>query len=162
MLARAALLGAVLVAAASAAAGAHTAVRSAHPGPGATVSGVVDRVVLEFLDPVAGAPDIEVRAPDGGPVPGARPATLSSDGRVGERRFDPLVEAGRYRVDYTYVALDGAAQVGAHEFRYQADGTTSSSAWGAAVIGAGALGSVAVVLAVAARVRRAAWGDDSE
>jgi methionine-rich copper-binding protein CopC len=103
------------------AATAHTQVRDASPGPGEAVSGTVDRVVIEFLDPVLPTPEVDVTGPDGEPVAGLEDAELTADDVV-ERRFDPLVEGGRYRVSYDYASLDGFPQSGAHEFSFDPEG----------------------------------------
>ena len=72
-------------------------------------------MVLEFLDPVTPTPVITVSGPDGETVTGLEEVRLIADdvARVG---FEPLTEAGVYQVDYTFVALDGATQEGAHQF----------------------------------------------
>lgn len=127
---------------------AHTSIRSAAPAPGARVSGVVDRAVLEFLDPVVPTPELVVSGPDGEPVEGLGPAELVEDDVV-ERRFEPLDEPGRYRVDYTYVALDGAEQRGAHEFTYVGDADGGGGpGWRAPAAAVALAGSVVVAIAV--------------
>lgn len=116
------LLGALaLLAGTATLAGAHTQVRDAWPGPAETVGGTVDRVVVEFLDPVVPTPEVEVTGPGGDPVPGLGAAVLTADDVV-ERPFDPLTEPGTYQVDYTFTALDGAVQTGAHQFRFEPGG----------------------------------------
>lgn len=99
-------------------AGAHTQIQQATPGPAETVEGQVDEVVLEFLDPVVPTPQITVTGPDGEPVAGLRPVELTEDD-VAVARFDPLAVPGEYRVDYTFVALDGDEQVSAHTFTFE-------------------------------------------
>ncbi len=158
MVRRSLLLALVLVAWFATSASAHTAVRRAEPGPGETVSGVVDRVVLEFLDPVVPTPDVVVRGPDGQPVPGLAPATMTAPDTV-ERTFDPLVDAGTYEVDYTFVATDGAQQSEAHQFRFEpgaADDGGRGARWWLAL---GAAAAAAVVVAGALRARRAGRAD---
>lgn len=98
---------------------AHTVIKDMEPGPAESVSGTVDQVVLEFLDPVLPTPEVDVVGPGGQPVPGLGPAALSEDGMVVTVPFDPLTEPGRYQVDYRYVAADGDEQVGAYQFRYE-------------------------------------------
>lgn len=159
VLARAVLLCAAMLLASSGVASAHTSIQSAEPGPGETVSGVVDRVVLRFLDPVAGVPTLEVRGPTGDLVDGLEPAELTERGRVAERRFAPLRRSGRYRVDYTFVAQDGAQQTAAHEFRFAGAGTSSPWEGRLLVAGLGLLAGVGVVLG-ARRVRTATGGPD--
>lgn len=108
-----------LVAVASPAA-AHTQIQRAIPGPAESVGGEVDSVVLDFLDPVVPTPEITVSGPDGAPVAGLQPAEMLADD-VAVARFDVLTEAGEYRVDYTFVALDGDEQVSAHTFTVEPD-----------------------------------------
>lgn len=98
-------------------AGAHTQIQQATPGPAETVEGDVDEVVLEFLDPVVPTPQITVTGPDGEPVAGLRPVELTEED-VAVARFDPLTVPGEYRVDYTFVALDGDEQTSAHTFTF--------------------------------------------
>lgn len=145
-----ALVVAAAIATVSAPAAAHTQIQRATPGPGETASGDVDVVVLDFLDPVVPTPSVEVRGPDGAPVRGLEEARLIADDvvRVG---FDPLTEAGEYRVDYTFVAIDGDEQVSAHTFTFEPDGgidldVRSLLAW--------AVGAVLVALLVAALLGR--------
>ena len=102
-------------------AAAHTQVQRASPGPGEVVEGEVGTVVLDFLDPVLPTPTITVTGPDGAPVPGLGPARMTADD-VAEVEFDPLTAAGDYQVDYTYLAVDGATQEGAHQFAFQPSG----------------------------------------
>ena len=99
-------------------AGAHTQVQRATPGPGETVEGDVAFAELEFLDPVLPTPTIEVTGPDGSPVAGLGEARLVADD-LARVEFDPLVAAGTYRVDYTFVALDGDEQTAAHTFTFR-------------------------------------------
>jgi len=84
------------------------------------VGGTVDRVRLDFLDPLLDAPEIAVTGPDGAPVAGLQPAALAADD-VAVARFDALTEAGRYTVTYDYASRDGAAQQGAHQFTFTPD-----------------------------------------
>ena len=113
-----ALLAALVTLTAPAAA--HTQIQRATPGPGESVGGELDVVVLDFLDPVVPTPEITVTGPDGDPVSGLRPAEVIADDVV-VARFDPLTDAGQYRVDYTFVALDGDEQVSAHTFTFEPD-----------------------------------------
>ncbi len=99
-------------------AAAHTQIQRASPGPGEAVEGEVGSVVLDFLDPVLPTPTITVTGPDGAPVPGLGQARMAADD-VAQVEFDPLTVAGDYQVDYTYVAVDGATQEGAHQFAFR-------------------------------------------
>ncbi len=99
---------------------AHTQIQRATPGPGESVGGEVDSVVLDFLDPVVPTPEITVSGPDGAPVAGLQPVEMLADD-VAVARFDPLTEAGEYQVDYTFLALDGDQQVSAHTFTFEPD-----------------------------------------
>jgi methionine-rich copper-binding protein CopC len=114
-----ALLAALVALAVPAAA--HTQIQRATPGPGESVGGEVDVVVLDFLDPVVPTPEITVTGPDGAEVAGLQPAEMLADD-VAVARFDPLTEGGEYQVDYSFVALDGDEQVSAHTFTFAPDG----------------------------------------
>ena len=131
-------------------AGAHTQIQRATPGPGETVEGPVDFVLLEFLDPVLPTPVITVSGPDGEPVAGIEEVEVVTDdaARVG---FAPLTESGDYQVDYSFVALDGATQEGAHQFTVELDDGIELDvrrvlAW--------VVGGVLVALVVVALLRR--------
>ncbi|MFP5579714.1 MAG: copper resistance protein CopC [Acidimicrobiia bacterium] len=127
-------------------AAAHTQVQRASPGPGEVVEGEVGSVVLDFLDPVLPTPTITVTGPDGAPVPGLGQARMAADD-VAEVEFDPLTAAGDYQVDYTYVAVDGATQEGAHQFTFQPSGGADLDG---RVVLAWIVGVVLVVLVAAA------------
>lgn len=133
-------------------AGAHTQIQRATPEPGETVEGRVDFVLLEFLDPVMPTPVIEVSGADGAPVPGLRDARLVADD-VARVEFDPIDTAGTYQVDYTFVALDGAAQEGAHQFTVLVDDAGPDAAGLLAWIVGGVLVALAVVVVLARRRR---------
>lgn len=109
------------VAALAVPAAAHTQVRRATPGPAEQVEAPLDTVVLEFLDPVLPTPRIEVTAPGGATVPGLGETRLVGDD-VAEVDFAAVEEPGEYQVDYTFVAVDGATQEGAHRFTLVAGG----------------------------------------
>ena len=96
-------------------AAAHTQIRRATPGPGETVEAPVEEIVLEFLDPVLPTPVIEVTDEAGAPVAGLGEVRLAGDD-VARVAVGPIEAPGDYQVDYTFVALDGAAQEGAHRF----------------------------------------------
>lgn len=130
-------------------AAAHTQIQRAIPGPGESVGGDVDVVVLDFLDPVLPTPEITVSGPDG-PVAGLEPAELIADD-VAVARFDPLTVAGRYRVDYTFAALDGDEEVSAHTFTFEPDRGPDLDA---RTLLAWVVGGVLAALVVAALVGR--------
>jgi methionine-rich copper-binding protein CopC len=136
-------------------AAAHTQIQRATPGPGEVVEGPVDFVVLEFLDPVLPTPGIEVTGPDGELVAGLEEAHLIADD-VARVSFEPLAEAGRYRVDYTFVALDGATQEGAHQFTVEPGGGFDLAVRPLLAAFVAAVAAVLVVLAVVGRRRSAA------
>lgn len=146
------LLLALLVAlvALAAPAAAHTQIQRAIPGPAESVGGEVDSVVLDFLDPVVPTPEITVTGPDGAPVAGLQPTAMLADD-VAVARFDVLTEAGQYRVDYTFVALDGDQQVSAHTFTFEPDSGLDVEA---RPLLAWVVGGVLVVLLVAAVLGR--------
>ncbi len=144
-----ALLGLLVVLASALPAAAHTQVRRSTPGPAERVDGPVDEVVLEFLDPVLPTPSIEVTTAEGEPVPGLAAVQLEGDdlARVG---FAPIVEPGDYRVDYSFVAVDGDEQVSAYTF------TVEEDAGGVAVrpLLAGVVGAVLLALVAGALLAR--------
>jgi methionine-rich copper-binding protein CopC len=133
-------------------ASAHTQVRAASPAPGETVTGTVDRVVIEFLDPVMPTPQIEVIGPDGEPVDGLGETEQTADD-VAEVTFDPLFEVGRYQVTYEYASLDGFPQEGSHEFTFEEGGTGGTAGVRLAIAGVVAL-IVAGFVVAALRARR--------
>jgi copper resistance protein C len=151
---RAAVLALLVVVAAGVAlpAWAHTQVRDASPAPGETVTGTVDRVEIEFLDPVLPTPKIEVTGPDGEPVDGLGETEQTADD-VAEVTFDPLFEVGRYQVTYEYASLDGFPQEGAHEFTFEEGGAGGTTGVRLAIAGVVAL-IVAGFVVAALRARR--------
>ena len=77
-------------------AAAHAEMRRSAPNPGQTVGGVVDRVEMEFREPIQ--PDdsngVALQYPDG-----TRALTsIEVDRHLVRGRFDPLTEPGRYKV----------------------------------------------------------------
>ena len=101
-------------------AAAHTQVQDASPSPGEAVEGAIDRVEVDWLDPLLEAPQIDVTGPDGEPVAGLTPATLVAPD-VARATFDPLTEPGTYQVTYRFASRDGAPQEGAHTFSFTPD-----------------------------------------
>lgn len=154
---RAALVALVVLAAAVLAppAAAHTQVRDASPAPGETVTGTVDRVVIEFLDPVLPTPRIEVTGPDGEPVDGLGETEQTADD-VAEVSFDPLFEVGRYQVSYEYASLDGFPQDGAHEFTFDEGGAGGTAGVRWAIAGVVVLIVAGFVVAALRGPRRSA------
>jgi methionine-rich copper-binding protein CopC len=142
-----------LVVAPAAPAAAHTQIKRATPGPGQTVSGDVDRVELEFIDEVLQTPEIVVSGPDGDPVAGLEPAELVA-GDLAVARFDPLTDAGRYQVDYTFVALDGDEQVSAHTFTFEPDDGFEVRPLLAGLVGVTLVALLAAALVARRRSRR--------
>ena len=95
-------------------------------------------------------PTIEVTGPDGQPVAGLGEVRLIEDD-VARVQFDPLTDAGRYRVDYSFVALDGDQQQSAHTFTVEPGG---GSGVGTRTVLAGIVGAVLVALVVLALLGR--------
>ena len=125
---------------------AHTVVLDVQPGPGAVVDGTVDRIVVEFLDPVLPTPDIEVVGP--GDVPVVAEATRLVSETVVEQTFAPLTEEGPYRVRYEFASTDGDVQVETHQFTYTGatpKPTPTTSSTGGGTSGPGARTVLAVV-----------------
>ncbi len=98
-------------------AAAHTQVQDATPSPGEVVEEAIDRVEVDWLDPLLEAPDIEVTGPDGEPVAGLAPASLVAPD-VARATFDRLTRPGTYQVSYRFASRDGAPQEGAHTFSF--------------------------------------------
>ena len=151
-----------LVVAVAPAAGAHTQLQRATPGPAEEVAGTVDEVRLDFLDPLMEAPEIVVTGPGGDVVPGLEAAELVADD-VAVARFDPLRDPGRYTVSYDFASVDGAPQQGAHQFTFTGTGTgtgTGDEDGGAELRPALAVlvGLVVAVLAVGSLVLRSVRG----
>ncbi|WP_436792522.1 copper resistance CopC family protein [Actinospongicola halichondriae] len=150
------VLAVALAAVPVAPASAHTEVQRALPAPGEVVADAVDRVELQFLDPVLPTVTIGVRSIGGDPVVGLGDVVHSDDGRTASLSFEPLTAAGNYIVRYEFVSIDGDAQADAYRFTYApATDDTDRNAVGVAVVGLVLLGLVAA-LAVAVRRRRAA------
>jgi len=74
----------------------------------------VSAVVLDFLDPLAEAPDVRATGPDGVEVP-ATTELVEDD--VARTTFRPQRAPGAYEVRYRFASRDGAPQEGAHRFR---------------------------------------------
>ena len=120
------LLATALGMSSSGPAAAHTEVLRAEPAPAAEVSGVVDAVVLTFLDPVQPGVTIEVRDDAGAAVPGLGVAELDEEGRVARVAFEPLTVAGGYVAEYRFTALDGDTQRQSHRFTFAPGGAPPS------------------------------------
>lgn len=94
--------------------GAHTALLRASPDRDAMAGGSVDVIDLEFLDPVSQT-SVTVTY-NGTPVAGL---TTVPDGKVITFTLNqPLVQTGRYQVDYQMISFDGDFTTGGFFFTY--------------------------------------------
>jgi len=143
------------------AADAHAEMVRSAPKPGQTVGGLVDRVEMEFRDPIQphGSNGVALQYPDGG-----RSLTaITVDGHLVQGRFGSLTEPGRYRVVWELLdQSDGDWATEEFEFTYDpaadppewlpasaAQGSGSSSGLSGATV------ALAVIICVAAAL--AAW-----
>lgn len=98
-------------------AAAHAEMRRSAPNPGQVVGGVVDRVEMEFRDPIRPhqSNGVALQYPDG-------TLTLTSitvDRHLVRGRFDPLTEPGRYKVIWELLdQSDGDWATEEFEFTY--------------------------------------------
>lgn len=147
-------VAAVLTVSSTVPARAHTEVQRAVPAPGEVVADEIDRVELQFLDPVLPTVRIAVATIDGESVASQGDVVHSDDGRVASVSFAALSTPGNYVVEYDFVAIDGDAQSDAYRFTYAPEGDDVGwSGVGLTMVGAVGLGLVGAV-AVAVRRRR--------
>lgn len=118
---------------------AHTEVQSASPGPAQEITGVIDEIVLTFLDEIAPGATIEVSGPSGRDLSSTAPVL---DGRVLRAAIEPVDEVGDYVVRYSFTALDGDDQDESYRFRIVEAESTALPA-GAVIATVGALGAIA-------------------
>lgn len=139
------LILAVVLAWSTSSAAAHTEVQRASPGPGDSVTGAVDEIVLVFLDEIRPGITVAVSGP-GGTVGAAAP---EHDARTVRVSTETMREPGDYVVRYAFTAMDGDHQNEAYRFRIVAADSEPIPV-GAVVAGVGA----AVGLAAAVVRRR--------
>jgi copper resistance protein C len=134
---------------------ADTALVSADPADGATVTASLTRVRLVFLDPLSRDATFAVLSPSGQRVDDSLATEpQQSGGYPVTLRLKPLAEQGRYTVQYFTVATDGVPLRGQISFTYTASGGQSSSGLPvAALIGAPLLLLAATVVIVVLRRR---------
>ena len=92
----------------------HAEMRRSAPNPGQVVGGMVDRVEMEFREPIQPHDSnvVALQYPDGTPTLTA----IEVDGHLVRGRFDPLTEPGRYKVIW--------------ELLDQSDGDWATEEWG--------------------------------
>lgn len=98
-------------------AAAHAEMRRAAPKPGQVVGGMVDRVEMEFRDPIEphDSNGVALQYPDGTRILTA----ITVDGHLVVGRFDPLTEPGRYKVIWELLdQSDGDWATEEFEFTY--------------------------------------------
>lgn len=136
----------------SATAHAHAVLLAAQPERGATVTGPVDRVRLEFSEPVL-FPQVQVRGPDGARVESGLPEELGT----GVEQPLTALEPGTYEVAYRVTSDDGHPIEGSFEFAYEpAPGTAEPEG------GVAEPGDEGSPVAEEAAPTRGAAGDDSD
>ncbi len=135
------------------------------PGPGATVGGEIDEIVIVFPEIMTeDGMFIELSDPDGGEVAITEPAALDDDRQVARVGVVRLDEPGEYRVDYRVSGIDGVTTPGAYVFSYEPSAdppvpvpvpepvlTASGPNWGAFALGLVAAGVILYVFSRNAR-----------
>ncbi len=150
-----------LLAVFSSTAAAHAEMRRSAPNPGQVVGGMVDRVEIEFRDPIQPheSNGVALQYPDG-------TLTLTSitvDRHLVQGRFDPLTEPGRYKVIWELLdQSDGDWATEEFEFTY--DPAAAPPEWlpASAAEGSGGGGGIsgstlALVVIIPVAVVLAAW-----
>ncbi len=150
-----------ILALASRAADAHAELARSVPRPGQAVGGLIDRVEMEFRDPIRphGSNGVALQYPDGT----RSLAAITVDRHLVRGRFDPLAESGRYRVVWELLdQSDGDWATEEFEFTYDSaaeppEWLPASAAEGSA--GRGGFSGAAVAMAVIAPLAAAlaAW-----
>ena len=106
-----------LLAVFSGTAGAHAEMRQSAPRPTQVVGGVVNRVEMEFREPIQphDSNGVALQYPDGTLILTA----IAVDGHLVRGRFDPLTEPGRYKVIWELLdQSDGDWATEEFEFTY--------------------------------------------
>ena len=149
-----------LLAVFSGAAGAHAEMRQSAPRPTQEVGGVVNRVEMEFREPIRPHENNQVvlEYPDG-----TRIQTLVIvDGHLVRGRFEPLTEPGDYKVVWGLVD-DTDNDWTTEEFPFTYDPSAAAPEWlpesaaGGSEGGDGIGGTVLLVVIIAVAVALAAW-----
>ena len=150
-----------LLAVFSSTAAAHAEMHRSAPNPGQMVGGMVDRVEMEFRDPIQphDSNGVALQYPDGTLVLTA----IEVNGHLVRGRFDPLTEPGRYRVIWELLdQSDGDWATEELEFTY--DPAAASPEWlpASAAEGSGGGGGIsgstlALVVIIPVAVVLAVW-----
>ncbi|MCY3634882.1 MAG: copper resistance protein CopC [bacterium] len=142
-------------------AAAHAEMRRSAPNPGQVVGGVVDRVEMEFREPIQphGSNGVALQYPDG-------TLTLTAievNGHLVRGRFDPLTEPGRYKVIWELLdQSDGDWATEEWEFTYDPaavppEWLPESAAQGSGGDGGISGGTVALIVIIPVAVVLAGW-----
>ena len=142
-------------------AAAHAEMRRSAPRPAQVVGGVVDRVEMEFREPIQphDSNGVALQYPDGTLVLTA----ITVDGHLVQGRFDPLTEPGRYKLIWELLdQSDGDWATEEFEFVYDPvaappqwlpDSAAEGSGGGGGMSG----GAVALVVIIAVAAVLAIW-----
>ena len=141
-------------------AGAHAEMRRSAPRPTQVVGGVVNRVEMEFREPIQPHENDQVvlEYPDG-----TREQTaVTVNGRLVRGRFDPLTEPGQYKVIWGLVDETDNDWT-TEEFPFTYDPTAAPPEWlpesaaGGSDDGGGSGGTVLLVVIIAVAAALAGW-----
>lgn len=107
-------------------AAAHAEMRRSAPNPGQVVGGVVDRVEMEFQDPIRPHPSngVALQYPDGSRILTA----IEVNGHLVRGQFDPLTESGRYKVIWELLD-DSDGDWATEEFEFTYDPAATRPEW---------------------------------
>ena len=140
---------------------AHAEMRRSAPKPGQVVGGVVDRVEMEFREPIQphNSNGVALQYPDGTLVLTA----LEVNGHLVRGRFDPLTEPGRYKVIWGLLdQSDGDWATEEFEFTYEPSAAPPEWLPESAAEGSGGSGgisgaTVALIVIIAVAAVLAVW-----
>lgn len=142
-------------------AAAHAEMRRSAPDPGQTVGGVVDRVEMEFREPIRPhqSNGVALQYPDG-----TRALTrIEVNGHLVRGHFDPLTEPGTYKVIWELLD-DSDGDWATEEFEFTYDPAAAPPEWlpESAAEGSGGGGgisgsTIALIVVIPVAVVLAAW-----
>ena len=141
-------------------AAAHAEMRRSSPDPGQTVGGMVDRVEMEFREPIRPhqSNGVALQYPDGTRAL----TTIEVNGHLVRGRFDPLTEPGTYKVIWELLD-DSDGDWATEEFEFTYNPAAAPPEWlpESAALGSGGGGisgsTIALIVAIPVAVVLAAW-----
>ena len=157
-----ALLLSLLAVFSSSTAAAHAEMHRSAPNPGQVVGGVVDRVEMEFRDPIRPhqSNGVGLLYPDGTRIL----TTIEVNGHLVRGRFNPLTEPGTYKVIWQLLDDSDGDWNPPEEFEFTYDPAAASPEWlpASAAEGSGGGGGIssstlALVVIIPVAVVLAAW-----